>query len=250
MEAKKLYDITAKKYDFRQSNPTTKRLRKEEEKLMEKFAFGKILDIGCGTGYHLEFLERKKMKIESLIGIDISFQMLSEARKKVSCDLIQAKAEELPFTDNSFDTILCFFTVLNLCDYNKAIEEIYRVLHKNGLAIISVASTWDKNFLPLRKRIFLREDSQKKRVRIEGYKIDFNLFSRNDFIKLFERNGFVLKKFSGLFILQRPYWGRFQDFSFFEKLKLRLEKIFPFNKLDKAACVYLAVFSKVFSSKE
>ena len=150
MDAKKFYDSTAMGYDERHSNARTKYMRDIEDTIIKKYGSGRALDIGCGTGQHLKYAN---------VGVDISAEMLREAKKKGHDLLVQAKAEELPFADNSFDSILCIFTVLNLCDYNKAVNEIHRVIKKNGIAIVSAASVWDHSKENLAKRIIRNNQS-------------------------------------------------------------------------------------------
>ena len=75
-----IYNKLADTYDFRSNNPTTLLVRKKENKLIEKFAEGRVLDFGCGTGYHLSlFFPKKSLQaiqkkgITDMIGLDISF---------------------------------------------------------------------------------------------------------------------------------------------------------------------------------
>ncbi|MEM7819368.1 MAG: methyltransferase domain-containing protein [Candidatus Aenigmatarchaeota archaeon] len=233
MQPREFYEETAKNYDKRHNNPTTKHMRKIDEYIIKKYSKGLVLDIGCGTGEYVKLLNNG-------IGIDISYNMLRESKNKTKNPLIKASAENLPFKDNLFDTILCMFTVLNLCDFEKSVNEMNRVLKKDGVTIVSVASIWDQMDKSLIKRFYSKEKSIKKKVRIDGYRINFYLFSREDFINLFKKNGFELVKFSGLFILQRPYWGWYRNFTKFEKFKLFIEKIFP----KKAARLYYGIFKK------
>ena len=44
----------------------------------------------------------------------------------------------LPFKENSFDFILCNHVLEHINDDNKAMKELYRVLNKNGTAILQV----------------------------------------------------------------------------------------------------------------
>jgi len=81
-----------------------------------------ILDIGTGTGtiaFHAAPLVGKNGKV---IGVDLSKGMLSEANKKLAdsdlsnLEFLLADAEQLTFSDNSFDRIYCasaFFCILN-----------------------------------------------------------------------------------------------------------------------------------------
>lgn len=235
MQAKTFYDTTAEKYDQRHSNVRTKYMRSIENKLIKKFAKGRILDIGCGTGQHLKY---------GNIGVDISAEMLLEAKRKGCSMLVQSKAEELPFRDNSFDSILCIFTVLNLCDYVKAVSEIRRVLKKNGIAIVSAASIWDHAKDNFFKRVFSNRKSHVLKMRIEKFRFNFFTFSKKDLINLFDK--FRLRHFYGTYIIAKPYWGWHRDSTSAAKIKLRivfaLEKLLqPFNK---AARMYFAVFEK------
>jgi ubiquinone/menaquinone biosynthesis C-methylase UbiE len=235
MEVKRFYDLTAEKYDNRHSNYMIMHMRKLEEKLIKRYAFGKVLDIGCGTGPHIS-----SALSENSVGIDISLQMLSKAKKKGCKNLVQGRAEQLPFPDNSFDTILCMFTVLNLCDSEIAVEEMKRVLKINGRILISVTSVWERGNKPLTKKIFANAEPCRKKMRIEGFRLNFHAFTKKEFLDLF--SDFRLEFFRGIFIVQNPWWGWHREFSVFEKLKLRIDEL---QFLNKAARLYFAVFRKL-----
>ncbi len=239
-EIRELYNSTAGKYDLRQGNPSTNHLRAAEEKMLRKFAAGAVLDIGCGTGHHLEFMEKNHIGSE-LTGMDISPKMLRNAAKKCGCRLLVAGAECLPFNSSSFDTVICLNSTLNLCDAEKAVREMSRVLRRGGCALLSAASVWDKEYPPFRKKIFAKKCAGTKSLRLEGRKLSVHLFSKDELKEMFEKNGFAPVCFRGLFINQRPYWGRFEDFSRRQKLKLWLDKLRLFNSYG---CVYLAAFRK------
>ncbi len=86
----------------------------------------RILDIGCGTGISLEPLLDKGL---NLTGVDPSPYMLDLAAKRLGnkVDLHRYVGEELPFSDNEFDSAF-FFTSLEFTDRPaKAIEEACRV---------------------------------------------------------------------------------------------------------------------------
>ena len=116
---RKLYNSLADKYDFRHSNPTTLYLRDRELSVLQKYACGKILDIGCGTGYHLRFLD-------NVIGGDISEEMLKRIRAGWK-PVIQCDIENIPFKNGTFDTVISMFSVLNVCNYRRAVREMARV---------------------------------------------------------------------------------------------------------------------------
>ncbi|MBI5060717.1 MAG: methyltransferase domain-containing protein [Candidatus Aenigmarchaeota archaeon] len=235
--AKELYDSTAGRYDLRQDNPSTKHLRREEEHTLRKFAHGTVIDIGCGTGQHLPLLEEVGV---TPIGIDISLPMLHQSRKKCGCSLLRADAESLPFKSASIDTIVCLHSVLNICDYEKIISEAGRILKKGGIFLFSATSIWDKEYPPVRKKILYQQASTTKTIRLEGRKISFRLFSKNEITNILKSAGFRQIYFKGLFVYQRPYWGRFEDFTMWQKLKLMLDLAGP----GSLGTMYAAAFKK------
>lgn len=122
---KEQYDKTADIYDARYKEIQEEKYRIMLEDLQLKEP---ILDLGCGTGMLQDFLKTK------LIGIDISFGMLKRS-KELS---IQGDAENLPFKDNSFNTVLSFTTLQNLESAGKLFRELARVLRPEGLAVVTV----------------------------------------------------------------------------------------------------------------
>jgi ubiquinone/menaquinone biosynthesis C-methylase UbiE len=85
-----------------------------------------ILDVGCGTGNHIQFFGAKGMKT---IGIDLSLPMLRLAQKKLGQPnvLCMGKAEALPFKDKSFDSVSLITTLEFVEDPQKALREAVRV---------------------------------------------------------------------------------------------------------------------------
>lgn len=227
---RKAYDSIAENYDVRHSNATARAMRHREEKLIEKYASGRVLDIGCGTGVHLS---------GNRIGIDVSSAMLGKAREKGS--VAMAAAESLPFADESFDSALCMFTVLNLCDAEKAVKEMKRVLKKDGIIIVSVASIWDREKANIIKKVTRKQKSKSRNVRIYGQRLSFHLFTKDGFVSLFEKNDFYTEHIEGMFALQKPYWGWFREFTTKEKAALSLDRFLP----PASAALIFGVFRRL-----
>src|SRR4030042_128937 len=218
MPTETLYRKTADVYDIRHNSPTTERVRTLEKALVMKYAKGRTLDVGCGTGYHLDL-------VEDITGLDPSREMLEKAKEKGK-PLVLGKGEHLPFKDEEFDTVLCMFSVLNVCDAEKTAQEIKRVLKPGGLAIVSVASVWDHTHMGILQKI--RASPEKFRIknfRVTRERGKLRLFTKRDFLGLF--SGLGLVRFDSLYSLVKPNWNNFSDFSFWEKILLRLERIFP-----------------------
>ena len=119
------YDKTADVYDSRYGEIQEEKYRIMLEDLQLKEP---ILDLGCGTGLLQKFLKTK------LFGVDISFASL----KKSDELSVQGDAEQLPYKDNTFSTVLSFTTLQNLESADKMLVEIARVLKQHGIAVVTV----------------------------------------------------------------------------------------------------------------
>jgi ubiquinone/menaquinone biosynthesis C-methylase UbiE len=227
----KFYDSTAFSYDIRHDNATTRHLRKRESQVLTKHAKGLVLDIGCGTGMYSGISQ-------NFIGIDPSSNMIKEAKKKTDKNFALAKAENLPFASSSFDTAICMFTVLNLCEAGRAIKEMKRILKPNGAVVVSVASVWDRKNYRFIDKIRGKYDSEIKNIRIEKNRLNFRLFKEKYLVKAFEKEGFILKEMHGVFKLQEPYWNKYKNFSLFQRIKLEMERLIP----PGTGRIYIAAF--------
>ena len=93
----------------------------------------RILDIGCGKGYLLyEF--KKLLPNSKVCGIDISKYAIDNAHPEIKENLINGNANDLPFSDNSFDLVISNTTLHNLKIYDlvTSLNEINRVMKKKA----------------------------------------------------------------------------------------------------------------------
>lgn len=97
-------------------------------------------DLGCGTGFiSLALLEKAKI----VFSIDNSRNMLKElhstASKKGLKDIypISGSMENLPLFDRSIDRVFINMALHHIFDAKKAIEEMFRVLKKDGTVVIT-----------------------------------------------------------------------------------------------------------------
>lgn len=76
------------------------------EKMLPDFKSKKVLDLGCGFGWHCQYAIEHGA--ESVIGVDISENMLSVARQKTSekIQYICEAIENVKFEQNSFDVVI------------------------------------------------------------------------------------------------------------------------------------------------
>jgi ubiquinone/menaquinone biosynthesis C-methylase UbiE len=112
--------------------------------LLELKEDDRILDLGCGTGVLTRMIaDRLNPEKGGLsMGIDAAAGMIGIARKKreaPACRFEIAAAEDLPFEDASFDSIVSslFFHHVPLDLKKKALSEAFRVIRPGGKLIIA-----------------------------------------------------------------------------------------------------------------
>jgi ubiquinone/menaquinone biosynthesis C-methylase UbiE len=101
------------------------------------------LEIAAGTGRVTRHIRERISASAKLIASDISEEMLGEAKKKLShldIEWQHIDAQQLPFSDNSIDLVVCCFGYMFVPDKPKAFAEVYRVLRPGGLFLFT---TWD-----------------------------------------------------------------------------------------------------------
>ena len=97
-----------------------------------------ILDIGCGAGYFAAKCVRDGAK--RVIGIDISANMINEARSKYSDEglqFIQAAFEDVELEPASVDIIVSSLAFHYMADFRALMEKISSVLRDDGELVFS-----------------------------------------------------------------------------------------------------------------
>ena len=137
-----------------------KSIRDERNEIVLKFAKGRLLDIGCGPNILV-----KKYGNDS-VGIDV-FDFNGGA-------LIIEDASELPFKENTFDTVAFVASFNHIPNREEVITEVDRILKSYGRVIIT-------NLEPIigkvRHRMFwidkIEEGREKKEGEEEGLKSEY-----------------------------------------------------------------------------
>ena len=96
-----------------------------------------VLDVGCGTGIHLERYQKTGCDV---FGIDLSPAMLEVARERLgeNANLLLADASDMPFSDDQFDLVI-MTTVLHEMPQSvrsAVIHEAKRVLKEDGRLLL------------------------------------------------------------------------------------------------------------------
>lgn len=111
----------------------------ELRKILPDFAGRKVLDLGCGYGWHCKYASDKGAT--SILGVDISRRMLDKAAKINSDSRITYRCsamEDLDFPASSFDIVLSSLALHYVKDYKELVARISRWLEKNGKLVFSV----------------------------------------------------------------------------------------------------------------
>ncbi len=98
----------------------------------EKYATGKLLDIGCGNKPYQKILPKS---VNSYIGVDI----IQSDENKVD---ILCLANNIPLESNLFDTVISTQTIEHVEDHQGLINEAHRLLKEDRYLIISGPMYW------------------------------------------------------------------------------------------------------------
>lgn len=137
-----------------------------------------ILDVGCGTGFILEFFKR----YGNPFGCDLSDEALHFCQKRGLKNITKANAEKLPFRKDGFDLV----TLLDVLYHKKVssdvvvLDEVNGVLKKRGYVLITDSAF---NFLRSQHDLVFhtRERYNKKTMRDRLERVDFSVIKMSYF---------------------------------------------------------------------
>jgi ubiquinone/menaquinone biosynthesis C-methylase UbiE len=97
-------------------------------------AAGRVLEIGAGTGLNLPYYDDG---LESLVVTEPEPPMLRRLQRAAHehaplAEVTQAQAEDLPFEEGSFDTVVSTLVLCGVHDQPRALREARRVLRPGG----------------------------------------------------------------------------------------------------------------------
>jgi SAM-dependent methyltransferase len=130
-----------------------------------------ILDVGCGTGANLEMLSQ----FGAAEGVDVSPEALSFCRERGLNNVRLGQAEQLPYSDNSFDIVTGLDVVEHLDDDVAGLREMARVLRPGGYALLFVPAfmfLWGVQDDISHHRRRYTESGLKQAVSSAGFEID------------------------------------------------------------------------------
>jgi SAM-dependent methyltransferase len=96
---------------------------------------GVVLDAGCGSGRALPFLRAAVGASGVVVGLDLTPEMLQEARRRhgdVASELVLGDVLHTPFVDRAFDAVLAAGLISHLPDAPAGLRELARVCRRGG----------------------------------------------------------------------------------------------------------------------
>ena len=110
-----------------------------------------VLDVGCGTGELLATMAQRWPQT-SFTGLDLSAEMLSVAGAKdyngAEVRLLPANVYEIPLEDDTFDLVTNTTSSHFYLEFERALQEITRVLRPGGRLLMASLSNGPLRFLP------------------------------------------------------------------------------------------------------
>ena len=150
------------------------------------FAQNKIvLDAACGEGYGTAYLSSFATHVT---GIDLSEEAINHAQKKYlmsNLSFIKTPANDLPFKEETFDTIVSFETIEHLSkeEHDQFLKEARRTLKPEGFLVISTPN----------KKVYSDKNNYRNPFHIsEFYEEEFMAFLKKEFshVHIFQQQVF------------------------------------------------------------
>ncbi len=113
------------------SSPAIMKIREQVVPL----ASGKVFEIGCGGGINQQFYD--PARVSGFSGMDPSAKGLDYAREAAAskgwqADIRQGFGEAIPFEDESFDCVVCTYTLCSVESQAQTVSELRRILKPGG----------------------------------------------------------------------------------------------------------------------
>ncbi len=96
-----------------------------------------VLDAGCGEGFVVDYVAQRNPELR-LAGVDLSDTAIEYARAHFGekARFRTGSVYKLPFSDNSFDTVICSEVLEHLDDPGRAVQELKRVARRYVLITV------------------------------------------------------------------------------------------------------------------
>lgn len=114
-------------------------IARQREKVVPR-ATGRVLEVGMGPGLNLPFYDRSK--VDLVWGLEPSAGMRRKAAPALAATDLDVRwldlpSEQIPLDDHSVDTVVLTYTLCTIPDWERALEQMRRVLAPGGRLLFS-----------------------------------------------------------------------------------------------------------------
>jgi len=98
-----------------------------------------VLDLGCGYGWHSKYAAEQGAT--SVLGLDLSEQMIAEAQKRnLAANIIYkvCGVEEYEYPENTYDLVISNLVLHYVADLDSIFEKVYQTLKINGNFLFNI----------------------------------------------------------------------------------------------------------------
>lgn len=109
------------------------------KKMLPDFRGKRILDLGCGYGWHCQYA--MEQGAESVVGIDISKKMLEKAIEKNKYEqvkYIHQPIEDINFPEDFFDCVISSLALHYVVSFEDVVKTVKRCIKSGGDFVFSV----------------------------------------------------------------------------------------------------------------
>jgi len=154
----------------------------------------KILELGCGTGHHLEKLAQYYPEAE-VVGVDNSEDMIKRASRKISANnrikIRQTSCQDFLGESEKYDLIFCSYSLSMFGDYHQFLVQIHESLNEGGVIAtvdfdnspLKIFEKWMKwNHVDISGDLFKQLKLQYEKQLFETNKAYFGLWNYSFFL--------------------------------------------------------------------
>ncbi|WMM26340.1 class I SAM-dependent methyltransferase [Tissierella sp. MB52-C2] len=108
------------------------------ESMLPEFKDKRVLDLGCGFGWHCQYAIEHGAR--TVTGVDISEKMLTVAKEKTNKNIsyICRPIEDISFNENSFDIVISSLAFHYIKSFEEIIKKVSQCLVHGGDLVFSV----------------------------------------------------------------------------------------------------------------
>jgi ubiquinone/menaquinone biosynthesis C-methylase UbiE len=162
--------------------------KKRLKELLKYKKNGRLLDVGFGSGTFLRLAKENGFEVN---GTEISEYACRYVKDHYGIDVFRGDLEEARFPSDNFDVVTLWHALEHLPDPRSTLEEIHRILKKDGLLVVAVPNL--NNFIT-RILYFLAKGKKLKLFSINAKELHLWHFSPHSLSRMLQETGYGVMK--------------------------------------------------------